>query len=263
MSAILLLLSLLPLSPARAASAEVSSEDSALERLRSEDIPTRERACAELAREPRRGPRVYPALSAAMDRDLSERVRLAAAVALITFPGDDALKRAQAFFQSEPGAQNRVAFTVALSTEPSRLQDSGVTDLIAAMLSDDPSPEVRRAAARGLMRRGDPRALAAARRALENDADKSVRDAAREAIRTLSAPRPVYKNQAWKPKPPKPDAVKGTDPCPDPWAWCECNGPIKRPPKCLTHEDCRIEVDTLIQLGMPCTWSGLSIGTPN
>jgi HEAT repeat protein len=259
MSALLLLMTLAAASPARAASAE----DAALERLHSEDIAARERACAELARAPQRGPRVYPALSAAMDRDLSERVRLAAAVALITFPGDDALKRAQAFFQSEPGAQNRVAFTVALSTEPSRLQDSGVTDLIVTMLSDDPSPEERRAAALGLMRRGDPRALAAVRRALENDADKSVRDAARDAVRVLSAPRPVHKTQAWKPKPPKPDAVKGTDPCPDPWAWCECDGPIKRAPKCMTHEDCRIEVDTLIQLGMPCTWSGLSIGTPD
>jgi hypothetical protein len=259
MNALLVFASLLAVSPARAATAE----DSALANLHSEDLAARERACAELAREPQHGPRVYSALAAVMDRDLSERVRLAAAEALITFPGDDALTHAKVFLQTEPGSQSRVAFTAALSTEPSRLEDSGVTDLISAMLSDDPSPDERQAAALGLARRRDPRALPAVRRAAEKDADKSVREAARQAARVLSAPHALTKSTPWKPKPPKPDAVKGTDPCPDPWAWCECDGPIKRPPVCLKHDDCRIEVDTMIQLGMPCTWSGLSIGTPN
>ena len=241
----------------------VSPEDSALERLHADDAAVRERACVELATAPQHGSAVYPALADAMDRDLSELVRLAAAKAVITFPGDDALKLVQRFFQSEPGPQNRIALAVALSTEPSRLEDSGATDTIASMLSDDPSAEGRRAAAQALASRGDTRAIPAVRLAAEKDADKTVRDAARLALKILSAPRPARpKPTPWKPKPPKPDAVKGTDPCPAPWAWCECDGPIKRPPKCMTKSDCRVEVNTMIQLGMPCMWSGLSIGTP-
>jgi HEAT repeat protein len=259
MSALLLTMALLASVPARA----ISAEDSALERLHSEDSATRERACADLARGPQHGPRVYPALAAAMDRDLSELVRLAAAKAVLTFPGSDPLRHVQSFLQSEPGPQNRIEMTVALSTEPARLEDAGVTDLIASLLTDDPSPEVRLSAALGLTRRGDPRALPAVRRASENDADKTVRDAARRALRTLSAPRPARPTPAFKPKPPKSDAVKGKDPCPEPWGWCECNGPIKRPAKCITRADCRIEVDTVLQLGMPCTWNGLSYSAPN
>jgi hypothetical protein len=198
-----------------------------------------------------------------MDRDPSERVRLGAAKAVLTFPGDEALKRVRGFLQSEPGPQIRIEITVALSTEPSRAEDSGVTDLISSILSDDPNPEVRRAAALGLTRRGDPRALSAVRRAAENDADKAVRDAARQAARALSAPRPSRPTPAFKPKPPKPDAVKGKDACPEPWGWCECDGPIKRAPKCMKRADCRIAVDTVIQLGMPCTWNGLSYSAPN
>jgi HEAT repeat protein len=259
MNWLLLSMAFLAAVPTRAA----STEDSALERLHSEDIAARERACAELAHAPQPGPRVYPALFLVMDRDLSERVRLAAAKALVTFPGNEPIKSVQRFLQTEPGAQTRAALTIALSTEPSRLEDSGVTDLVSLMLFDDPSPEVRRAAALGLASRGDPRALPAVRRAAENDADKSVRDAAKRAIRILSAPRPHRSAPAFKAAEPKPDAVKGKDACPAPWAWCECDGPIKRPPKCLTKKDCRVELDTMIQLGMPCTWSNLPIGASN
>ena len=259
MNALLFSTLLIVSGPARAAAAE----DSALERIHSEEAASRERACAELARAPARGPRVYPALVYAMDQDLSERVRLAAAEALITFPGDDALKSAQRFLQSEPGEQNRIALTVALSTEPSRIDDAGVTDLISTMLFDDPNAEERRAAALGLARRGDAKALPALRRAAAGDADKRVREAARQAVQFLSRHRPPSpKPAAPKAKSPAPGAVKGKDSCPEPWAWCECDGPIKRPPKCLKHAECRIEIDTLIQLGMPCTWNGLSLGAP-
>ena len=260
MSALFLLLTLFAAGPARAA----SGEDAALERLRSPDWAVRESACVELARAPEHGPRVYPALSAAMDRDLAERVRLAAAKAVISFPGDDAVKRARGFLQSEPGPQTRVDLTVALSVEPAHLYDPAVTEMISSAMVDDPSPEARRAAATSLARRGDRRALPALRRAAENDADKAVRDSARQAIRVLSAPPPPRpKSVPHKPKPPKTDAVKGIDTCTDPWGWCECNGPIKRPAKCLTRSECRIEVDTALQLGMPCTWNGLFYDSPN
>ena len=246
--------------PARA----VSAEDAALERLHAEDAAVRERACGELAHAHERGPRVYPALFLAMDRDISDRVRLAAAKAVITFTGNDALKRAQGFFQSEPGAQSRIELALTLSTEPAHMDDTGVTDLISALLADDPSPMVRRAAAIGLSRRGDTRGLPAVRRAAENDADKSARDAALQAVRVLTSRFPSWpKNRPHQVKPPKPDAVKGKDSCPEPWGWCECNGPIKRSPQCLNRSDCRVEVDTVIQLGMPCTWNGVPIGVPN
>jgi HEAT repeat protein len=258
MNALLLSLALLSAAPARAGSAE----DASLERLHAEDPAARERACVDLASATPRGARVYPALALAMDRDLSERVRLAAAKGVITFPGNEALKRAQGFLQAEPGPRNRAELTLALSTEPAHLEDSGATDLISSMLSEDPSPDVRRAAVLGLARRGDQRGLGALRRAAEKDPDKTVRDAARQALAALSAPRPPPSKPA-PPKPPKPDAVKGRDACPAPWGWCECDGPIKREPKCLTRGDCRIEVDTVIQLGMPCMWNGLSYGEPN
>ena len=259
MNAFLVTMALLAAIPARAATAE----DAALERLHSQDPAARERACAELAHAPQRGPRVYPALFFAMDRDLSERVRLAAAEALITFPGDEAARRVQSFLQTEPGAQTRADLIVALSTDSSRLEDSTITDLISQTLSNDPSPEARRSAALGLANRHDSRALPAVRRAAENDADKSVRDAARRAARVLSAPRRVQAKPAYQKPTPKADAIKGQDPCPEPWAWCECDGPIKRPPKCMRRNECRVELDTMIQLGMPCTWSGLPIGASN
>ena len=241
----------------------LSPEDSALEALHSDDPAARAAACVALATAPTHGPSVYGALALAMDRDLSERVRLAAGKAVITFPGDDPLKRVLRFFQSEPGPQNRIDLTVALSTAPSRLEDTGVTDLISSLLAEDPSAEVRGAAALALARRGDTRALPAVRLAAEKDADKSVRDAARRALKLLSAPRPAPpKAKPWQPTPPKSDAVKGKDPCPAPWGWCECDGPIKLAPKCLTRSECRVELDTAIGLGMPCTWNGLSIGTP-
>jgi hypothetical protein len=253
-----LLTLLLAVGPARAASGEAS----ALERLQSEDAAARETACAELGHAATRGPRVYPALFLAMDRDLSERVRLAAAKALITFPGDDADRRVRAFFQSEPGAGIRLELVTALSTEPAHLDDTGVTDQLSMLMFDDPSPQVRRAAALGLTARGDRRALPAVRRVAVNDADKAVREAAKLAVKALSVPVPVRPTTAFKPKPPKPDAVKGRDPCPAPWGWCECGGPIKRPAKCLERGDCRVELDTMLQLGMPCSWNGVSFDAP-
>lgn len=258
MTALLFLAALLSASPARAATAE----EAALAALHSEDAAVREKACVQLGTATTRGPGVYPALFLTMDRDLSERVRLAAAKAVITFPGDDALKRARGFLQSEPGPENRLQLIVALSAEPSRLENPEVTDLIANQMFDDPRPEVRRAAATALARRGDRHALPAVRRVAQNDADKAVRDAALLALRVLNNPPPAKPMKEYKPKPPKPDAVKGKDPCPAPWGWCECDAPIRRPARCLERAECRVEVNTMIQLGMPCSWNGEVFDVP-
>jgi hypothetical protein len=181
---------------------------------------------------------------------------------VITFPGSEPLGRVEKFLQSEPGEQIRGDMLVALSTEPARLEDAEVTGLISRSLSDDPAAAVRRAAAGALARRRDVRATPAVRKAAENDVDKSVRAAAAEALRVLSIPRTPPKRIKIKKPEPKDDAVKGKDSCPSPYAWCECDGPIKRPPVCLKKKECRVEIDTMIQLGMPCTWNGNSIGLP-
>lgn len=259
MRTLLLLAALLAAGSARAA----SPEEALLASLRSEDASVREQACAALGRASQRGPRVYPALALLMDRDLSDRVRLAAAEAVITYPGDDPLAKARAFLGSEPGDQARIAFTLDLSTEPAHLQDAGATELIGAILSDDPGSNVRLAAAGALGRRGDPRALPALKRASLNDGEKQVRAAAKQAALALLAPRAAPKSARPSKRTPKPGAVKGKDSCPEPWGWCECNGPIKRAAKCLERADCRVEIDTMLQLGMPCLWNGAPIGTPN
>jgi HEAT repeat protein len=258
MTAALLLAALLSASPARARTAE----ETALAGLRSDDAAAREKACAQLGAAETRGPEVFPALSLAMDRDLSEKVRLAAAKAVLTFPGDEPLARARAFLGSEPGPQTREDLIVALSVEPSRLENPEVTDLISAQMFDDPHAEVRRTAATALARRGDRRAIPAVKRAAVNDADKAVREAAKLALRVLSAPPPVKPTKEYKPTPPKRDAVKGKDPCPAPWGWCECEGPIRRPARCLDRSECRVSVDTMMQLGMPCSWNGQSFDAP-
>jgi hypothetical protein len=248
---------LLAAGPVRAA----SSIDSAISRLQNAPEPAdRERACAELAAAPRADGRVYAVLSLAMNRDLSDQVRLAAAKIVITFPGDEPLARAKQFLLSEPGPQTRSGFAAALSTEPVHREDAIATQLISGLLADDVSPQVRRAAALGLVRRGDMSALPALRRAAENDADRSAREAACAAVKALTAARPAKaRTGPYKPKEPSPDAVKGKDPCPSPWGWCECSGPIKREPKCRLRPECREMYNTLLEIGIPCTWDGLEI----
>ena len=249
--ALLLLAVLIAGAPARAQDAA-----SPFERLKSASEPyARVLACAELAQPPHRGPRALQALDEAMNRDLSERVRLAAAVAATTYPGGKTLGRIDSFLKSEPGAAVRRNLLVALSTEPVHFDNPDATRIIVASLAEDPSVEVRLAAAEVLGERGDTVALGAIERASQKDADAGVREAARRSLLILSRPpkpRP-------KPKPPtlpKPDAVFGKDPCPRPWGWCACAGPFTAKPKCLTPAECRSRQIEARNYSLDCKWDG-------
>lgn len=245
--ALLLACALLAAAPARA--------ETPFERLRSAEEPAdRVLACAELAKPPHRGPNAYDALSRAMKSDLSERVRLAAAVAALTYTGGRTLADGDEFLKAEPGSAVRRDFLIALSSEPAQFVSPEATRIIAASLLDDPSDDVRLAAARSAGERGDPLAIGAVRAASEKDKSKAVREAAKKALGILSTPpkpKPVPKVT-----PPKNDAVKGKDPCPPPWGWCGCSGAIKLKPRCLTRDECRGLQSKMASNGLVCSWDG-------
>ena len=248
---LLLLAALIAASPVRAEDAA-----SPFERLKSASEPSvRALACAELAQPPHRGPSALLALDEAMNRDLSERVRLAAAVAAITYPGGKTLGRIDSFLKSEPGAAVRRNLIVALSTEPAHAANPDASRIIAASLTDDPSVEVRLAAAEVLGERADVVALGAVGRASERDADKAVREAARRSMLILSRP-PKPRPKPKLPDPPKPDAVFGKDPCPRPWGWCACAGPFTAKSKCLTPAECRSRQIEARNYNLDCKWDG-------
>ncbi len=251
--ALLAAVALLSATPARAEDAA-----SPFVRLQSAAEPSeRIRACNELTQPPHRGPRAYQALNAAMERDLSERVRLAAAVAVITYPDGPTLGRLDSFLKAEPGGEVRRQLLVALSTAPAQIDNPDATRLIASSLAEDSSVEVRLAAAAALGARKDASALGAVRLASEKDANKSVREAARRALLVLSRP-PKPKPKPNPPNPPKLDAVLGKDPCPRPWGWCICAGAITLKPKCLTHPECRSLHSDMRSHNLVCKWDSQS-----
>ena len=241
-----------------AAPARAEDAASPFARLKSAvESSERIRACAELASPPHRGPPAYQALNAAMNNDFSERVRLAAAVAAITYPGGQTLSHIDAFLKSEPGAAVRRELLTALSTEPAHFENPDATRIIAFSLTEDSSVEVRRGAAAALGARGDALALGAIAQASEKDADKGVREAAQRSRIILSKP-PKPKPKPILPDPPKPDAVFGQDPCPRPWGWCSCAGAITLKPKCLTHDECRSLQSDMRQHNLICRWDRLN-----
>lgn len=240
-----------------AATASAADADTPFARLKSAPEPSaRIGACAELARPPHRGTQAYQALHAAMGDDLSERVRLAAAVGAISYPGGRTLADIDAFLKSEPGAAVRRELLVALSSEAAHLDNPDATRIIAVSLAEDQSVEVRRDAAAALGVRGDRLALGALRRASEKDADKDVREAARRALILLSKP-PKALPKPKLPDPPKPDAVFGVDPCPRPWGWCACAGAIALKPKCLTRPECGSLQAEMRHHDLECKWDSL------
>jgi hypothetical protein len=241
-----------------AASGRSEEAVSPFERLKSADEPyARVLACAELAQPPHRGPRALQALDEAMNRDLSERVRLAAAIAATTYPGGKTLGRIDSFLKSEPGAAVRRNLLVALSTEPVHFDNPDATRIIATLLAEDPSVEVRLAAAQVLGERGDTVALGAIERASTKDSDMGVREAARRSLLILSKP-PKPRPKPKLPDPPKPDAVFGKDPCPRPWGWCTCAGAFTAKPKCMTPEECRYRQGEARNYNLDCKWDGQS-----
>ncbi len=196
------------------------------------------------------------ALSQTMRRDLSQRARLGAALEVITMPGGEALGLAESFLKSEPGAEVRRELLLALSTASAHLDNPEATRVIAAMLSDDPSVEVRRAAATALGERRDPIARGEVQRAATSDEDKGVRAAAARALTLLLTPAKAKTKSKDQPKPPKADAVYGQDPCHFPWGWCACSGLVHIKPKCLTRDECDNLRSEMRRHDLSCTWSG-------
>lgn len=248
------------LASALLASSPAFAEDSAspFSRLRSSSEPAeRILACSELAAGPHRGPRAFDALTAAMNRDLSDKVRLAAAVAAITYPGGRTLDLIDKFLKGEPGTAVRRALLVALSTEPAHFNNPDATRIIASALGNDEDVEVRLGAAAALGARGDVLALGAVGRASDRDSSEKVRAAALRSMIILSKP-PKPKPAPKPPDPPKPEAIFGVDSCPRPWGWCACAGAIALKPKCLTHEECRSVQSNMRQHSLVCRWDAQS-----
>ncbi|MEK7383676.1 MAG: HEAT repeat domain-containing protein [Elusimicrobiota bacterium] len=230
--------------------------DTVYARLRDPSPAVRALVCAELSSGTLRGPRAEEALSAALERDLSDQVRLAAGKALATYLGSGPLSQLERSFKSEPGPDLRRDLALALSTEPARRDDPESTRILAETLAGDPSPAVRLAISAALGSRGDPRALPAVRTAATEDSDKEVRQAAAQAAALLARPRPAPPRPAPRPEP-KPDAVKGKDSCLPPWGWCERNKAFQTVPRCLTKPECRDRCRNLPWIGgSPCTWDG-------
>lgn len=212
-------------------------------------------ACVELAKPENRGTPAYTALHKAMGGDLSERVRLAAALGALTYGGGQTLAHIDAFLKTEPGPEVRRDLLLALSTEPAHFENPDATRILISSLQEDPSPDVRLGAARGLGLRGDALALIAVGRAAEKDEDKRVREAAKVAMKILSKPtkaRPKPKG----PPPPKTDAVFGKDACPIPWGWCACSGAIALKAKCVTGPECREMNNEMRHRDLECHFNG-------
>ncbi|MBI3289721.1 MAG: HEAT repeat domain-containing protein [Elusimicrobia bacterium] len=230
------------------------------ELLESAEPAERAAACAELARPPHQSTASYAALSRAMRDDLSDRVRLAAGVATLAFPGGATLAAVEGVLKTEPGAEIRRGLIVALATAPAHADNPDATRMIAAALADDADKGVRRAAAAALATRNDPAAVGAVRRASADDADKGVREAAARAFSVLSIP-PKAKPKKKAPKRPDPEGVKGHDACPLPWGWCECSGVVRVRPQCLTTKECRTRNAEMQHYNVSCTWNGSDLGS--
>lgn len=247
---------------AGACAAEAGLDD-ALLKLREEPEPAaRVEQARRLAAEPLRGPRAYQALAEAMERDLSDQVRLAAAKAVASWPGGEPLERVERFLKAENGAMTRRDLALALSTEPAHAANPDATRILAGLLLDDPSPAVRRGAAVGLALRRDITAIGAARKAAASDPDKDVRAVAAKAAAVLEKP-PKAKAKPKAPPPPKEDAVKGKDKCSPPYGWCECGYPvIKTAPKCVTKDECRhLFNNSYRRNNLSCDWDGQDLAT--
>ncbi|MEK7389830.1 MAG: HEAT repeat domain-containing protein [Elusimicrobiota bacterium] len=225
-------------------------------RLQSSDPSERRVACALLASAAHRGPQAYRALLDTMRRDLSERVRLSAAAGIITFPGTEPIQHVEAFFKTEPGPAVRRELLIALSTEPTRLGDSEATRLIASLLAEDQSAEVRRTAADILGQRPGPAARTALLAASRADVDKEVRSLALRSLGALLSPPKTKKKSSAALKPPKADAVFGVDSCLPPWGWCACVGAVRLKPKCVTKDECRDTRSEMRRYDMTCDWDG-------
>lgn len=232
-----------------------------LQRLSKEESPAaRVEILQSLANPQLHSAAAFKALSRAALSDLSLQARRAAAVSALSYEGPEPLALAENILKNEQGEDVRLGLCLELSSGSVHQADPQVTDLLARMLSEDPSPAVRLAAVDGLARRADKRALPDLKRAADGDDDPAVRQRAKKTFALLMAPP---KTQRSAKKEPAADykAVKGKDRCPNPNGWCQCsNGALGPRPHCLPREDCAHDYETVYRHdGFVCTWDGQSL----
>lgn len=202
-------------------------------------------------------------LSETAASDMSPAARLAALQeSARAYPDPETSKLLERALRTEPDPAFRSALVVFLSTAPEQVENAEVTRVMGDLLGEDSDPGVRRAAAAALAKRGDLRVIGALQRATDGDADKGVRSAAAAAIRELTrakpAPAKAKKAKAAPVQEPDPNGVKGTDPCPMPWAWCDCGGYLPTRSRCLRQADCREMHLKYKPMGMSCSWNEIS-----
>lgn len=224
---------------------------------RDESAAVRLEAVRTLNRGSFRGDRGFEAVAKAMNTDLSDTVRKAAAASVLSYEGGRPLSLVEAFLKDEQGEDVRRFVCVALATAPVHAGSSQVTTILTGRLAEDPSPVVRLAALESLASLGDRRALPDLKRAADKDDDKRVRERAKRVYAELSKPPKVEVR-----KPPKPpevpyDAVK----CPRGLGWCACEkGPIQPKPRCMDLEDCKQKYENVYRhQGFGCKWNGQSV----
>ncbi len=213
----------------------------------------------QLAQPPLRTDAARLLLSRAAQSDLSDQVRAAASIALLSFRNERAYDAVGQALAAEQGEGVRLAVCKALAKDSD--PDAAVTDALASLLSTDASPAVRLQAALGLAARGDRAALPVLNQAALHDADRAVRKAARQAFARLFAP-PVKPAPKRKPKPVERVDETGHLHCGDRAGVCQCtDGVIAPRPHCLSFEDCRHLYETTYQNegGFSCSWDGQDV----
>ncbi len=253
-----------PLQGTQPASIAVSSAniDALIQDMRRvEDPPMRLDAVRVLSGSAYKGPLAFKALSWAMQNDLNNDVRQAAAVALMDYDSGETLPLLEKFLREEIGDEVRRSVCAALASAPAYASNRGATTLLAERLGEDPSALVRLSLIDDLLRRQDPAALESLKRDAQKDDDKSVRAAAWAAHKKIAAPRKVREAKTAKPAPPSYNAVKGVDHCPLGFGWCECGRPpLKIKARCVQREDCEYSFfNSYKRQGFDCSWNGENI----
>jgi hypothetical protein len=209
-----------------------------------------------------RTPQNYQVLSEAMNADLSDKVRLAAAEGVLLYEGVPPLEAVDAFLREERGEYVRESLCVFLSSAALHADSPQATALLASRLGEDPSPKVRLAAVAALEARGDRRALKDLLLAMQGDDDPAVRARAGRAHKLLSKPpKPLLKkepqaDETEEASPPEPR--QGVDPCLGGKGWCQCfSPPITLPARCQALDDCQSRYDAFYRRnGYRCSWDG-------
>ena len=226
-----------------------------------EDSSVRLEAVHTLSMPAYKGSLAFKTLAWAMQNDLSNKVRQAAAIALMNYEGGDTLPLLDKFLEEEIGDDVRRSVCAALATAPAYGSNRTATTLLAERLLEDSSPAVRLAIIEKLLARQDTAALDGLKHASKEDEDERVRAAALAAWKKLSTPPEIAAVKPPKPEPPPYGAVKGVDHCPLNFGWCECSRPpLKIRPRCVSREDCEhVFFNSYKRQGFFCSWNGENI----